>query len=596
MRDARPRHRPPKNHPRDWVDENHAKGEPPGNTYYLWRGDRPMPEGTKLLLEGDCPHCRMFDIQVGAPWDAKFPSFGDGTGIPEIALLDEDTAPDPGHTNPFLPGADRRATKRHYHVTLELRDGNPVTLNPQAGIPPYRAPGNLRVGGTRHGPHGEFGPFIWMRVYLPDGYDPFGGVEPPVLRIQYPGMAPALAPPCRRIGLNNRALLPPYALADNPASDDGTAAKERAASAQLAELARVALDANGPAGSARAVPRLLLSPDGNWWLTKAFTTARYIASLKYPAEGKTAEMQTAVPPYFARTFGMGPDQPPPGNDEHSSDHNNFNTYLLGAAALPPGQCLVVRGTMPHTPHSLDGRAVVEPSAELRYWGLTLQGGKPTKRTPVVSLVDEEVYLDPNRRYTIVLSAPQDRPANAAPQNGITWRPWPLGDVLAVTFRILSTSAATWEQAPQLIDWAKGDLCSQTYDRDAVKKRMGKFYPDGRYLAKAQVEALGRAGTAPFAASYPAPDGAYGRRAASTISASRTPITPGDHSLTIRVGDLDRRYTVHVPTRYDGATSTTCGAAARPTSTAARFTRCTTATSGSRATAPTRSATSSSIAR
>ena len=203
--------------PRTWVYENHAKGEPPGTTYYLWRGDQPMPEGTRLLLEGNFPNCRMFDLQVGAPWDPKCPSFGDGTGIPEIALLDEDIVPDPGHTNPFLPGADRKAAKRHFHVTFELRDGNPVALNPQAGVPPYRAPGNLRIGGTRHGAKGEFGPFIWIRLYLPDGYEPFGGVEPPVLRVQYPGKTPELAPPCRRIGLNNRQFLPPFTLEENPA-------------------------------------------------------------------------------------------------------------------------------------------------------------------------------------------------------------------------------------------------------------------------------------------------------------------------------------------------------------------------------------------
>src|SRR5262245_35564189 len=33
-----------------------------------------------------------------------------------------------------------------------------------------------------------------------------------------------------------------------------------------------------------------------------------------------------------------------------------------------------------------------------------------------------------------------------------------------------------------------------------------------------------------------------------------PASPGDHDLVIRVGDLDRRYTVHVPLGYDGTKS------------------------------------------
>lgn len=542
--------------PRTWVYENHCKGEPPGNTYYLWRGDKPMPEGTKLLIEGDFPHCRFFDIQVGAPWLDKMPSFGDGTGIPEIGILDEDIVPDPGHTNPFLPGADRKATKRHFHVTLELHDGNPVALNPQAGVPPHRAPGNLRIGGTRHGPKGEFGPFIWIRVFLPDGYDKFGGVDPPVLRIQYPGKAPELAPTCRRIGLNNRMFLPPYSLEENPAFDDGTTAKEREANAKLDELARTALDANGSAGSATRMPRLMQTPDGGVWLCKTFTTARYVSSLKLLFEGKTDELQNVLPKRFVQIFGMGKDEPPPGNDEHSSDHNNYITYLNGAVTLKPGSCLVIRGKAPHTPRTLDGCAVREPCDQLRYWNITLQGGKPTKRTPVVSISDEEVYLDANDRYTIVVSTPQDRPKNATPENGITWHPWPLGDTLGICVRVMSTAAKTWEHAPQLIGWDDGDLCQKTYDRYALKKRMGEYHFDGRYMTKEEVEALGRVGNGPFKVSYPVPEGAYGRRRADAkpiVTTTSPAVKPGDHDFTIRVGELDRRYTVHVPPNYDGTT-------------------------------------------
>lgn len=498
--------------PQTWVYESHCKGEPPGNTYYLWRGDKPVPQGTKLLIEGDFPHCRFFDIQVGAPWDPKFPMFGDGTGIPEIGILDEDIVPDPGHSNPFLPGADRTVKKRHFHVTLELRDGNPATLNPRAGAPPYRAAGNLRIGGTRHGPAGEFGPYLWIRVFLPDGYDRFGGVAPPVLRIQYPGQAPELAPPCRRIGLNNRMFLPLYSLEENPALDDGTSAKEREANAKLRELARTALDAAGAVGDLRAAPRFIVQPDNSWFMPKVFTTARYVSAIRLLAQGKIREMQEDLPPQFVKIFGMGKDQPPPGNDEHSSDHNNYCTYLLASTVIQPGQCFVIRGRLPRTPRTLDGRAKMEPSDELRYLNFTFQAGKPTKRTPVVSISDEELFLDRNRGYTIVISRPEDRPQNATAANGVTWRPWPLGDLLAANIRVVSTAATTWEHAPQRIGWDEGDLCQKTFDRYAVRKRMGEYYPDGRCLSKAEAEALGTVGSGPFEASYPPPEGAYGRRA------------------------------------------------------------------------------------
>lgn len=542
--------------PRTWIYENHAKGEPPGNTYYLWRGDKPVPEGTKLLIEGDFPHCRFFSIQAGAPWLDAMPSFGDGTGIPEIGIVDEDIVPDAGHVNPFVPGANRKAAERHFHVTFELRDGNPVALNPQAGVPPYRAPGNLRIAGTRHGPKGEFGPYIWIRVFLPDGYHQFGGVEPPVLRIQYPGKIPELAPVCRRIGLNNRLFLPPYTLEENPALENGTSAKEREANAQLDELARAALDANGRAGSATALPRIMQNPGGGWWLSKVFTTARYVASLKLLSEGKLDELHNDLPQRFVQLFGMGRNEPPPGNDEHSSDHNNYITYLLGAATLKPGSCLVIRGTAPRTPHTLDGRAVCEPCDQLRYWNITFQGGKPAKRTPVISITDEEVYVDADNRYTIVVSLPEERPKNATPENGITWRPWPLGDTLAVNVRLLATAKQPWLHAPQLVTWEEGDLCQTTYDRNAVNKRMAEYFFDGRYLTVAEVEALGQTGRAPFEASCPVPEGAFGRRRGEVLPAAtstRQARSAGDHEFTIKAGDLARHYTVHVPRAYDGKT-------------------------------------------
>jgi len=47
----------------------------------------------------------------------------------------------------------------------------------------------------------------------------------------------------------------------------------------------------------------------------------------------------------------------------------------------------------------------------------------------------------------------------------------------------------------------------------------------------------------------------GTRDASTRAAAQSPpvqaFAPGDHALTIRVGELDRHYTVHVPPAYDG---------------------------------------------
>src|SRR5262249_53423679 len=133
--------------PASWSpDQGRAYGEDIHATYYYWAYPKSegLPEGTKILIEGDFPHARFMDFQAAPPSDPAYLDWRTGEGAPEIPLLDEDIEPDPRNVNPFRPGADRNATARHYHVTFELRAGQPVALNPHAGVPPYRAPGNTR--------------------------------------------------------------------------------------------------------------------------------------------------------------------------------------------------------------------------------------------------------------------------------------------------------------------------------------------------------------------------------------------------------------------------------------------------------------------
>ncbi|MDY7012650.1 MAG: hypothetical protein SVX43_03440 [Cyanobacteriota bacterium] len=482
--------------PSSWQFENHSKGEPPGNTYFLWRYDKPVPEGTKILIEGDFPHARMMNFQVCAPWSPELPSIGDGTGIPEISLLDEDIVPDPGHTNPYLPGADRSATKRHYHVTFELRDGNPVAFNPQAAIPPYRAQGNLRYGCTRSGKGGDRGPLIWMRMFLPDGYDPYGQVEPPVIRLQFPGREPVLAPISREVELNIARVPQPYSVRQNPALENGRSLKEQESLEALKEWAIEGLAKAGEPGTfVPGVARMFTHPDGTLKLIKSFGTPLFIGWLRRYDEPDRCHELLRIYHYL---YGMNPYLPPPANDEHTSGHNIYNTYLYSAVTLRPGRVLVFRGKAPKTPRTLSGETVMGSSEQLRYWGMTLQTGDPMKLTPVVDIVDEQVVLDANGYYAIVISSVQDRPANARPENGITWFPWPVGDSLALNLRVMSTHAKTWKYAPQLITWEDGNYCEPEKYLHAAKQRMGEYYFNGRYMLREQVEALGRIGRPPYA--------------------------------------------------------------------------------------------------
>jgi hypothetical protein len=468
---------------------NHAKGEPPGNTYYIWRYDRPLPEGTRLLLEGDFPHARMMDIQVCAPWTDEQPPLGDGTGIPEIPLLDEDIVPDPGHTNPFIAGADRTAINRHFHVTLELRDGNPVELNPDVMTPPYRAPGNLRYGCTHSGQNGTLGPYITIRVYLPDHYDPFGGVEPPVLRIQLPGETPVLAPISPVMFTNLTRRLDPYTLEENPALESGFSIKELETLEFLRAYATNATNNTGQPGRyASEVHRYFTDEDGRLIFYKTFQAPYFISWLRRyydDPEGCRAEL----PRLYGQFYGdLGPNSPPPGNDEHVSNHNLYNSYLVSAANLGPDQLLVFTGHAPQIPRTLSGDEVMGSSEQLRYWNITLQAGEPTRLTPVVNITDEDVALNDRGEYTIVIGQAEDRPLNATAANGVLWQDWPTGTVLSVMIRVMSTSTEPWVFAPQWVTWQEGDYCEAGQNPGALRERMSEYAFTGRYISRADFEA------------------------------------------------------------------------------------------------------------
>jgi len=67
------------------------------------------PLNSKLLIEGDFPHCRFMDYQIILPLDPLHPQ----EAMCEVPLVDVDIEPDPGHINSFRVAADRNAQRRH---------------------------------------------------------------------------------------------------------------------------------------------------------------------------------------------------------------------------------------------------------------------------------------------------------------------------------------------------------------------------------------------------------------------------------------------------------------------------------------------------
>lgn len=116
-----------------------------------------IPAGGKIVLRGQFPHARFFSFTITSPLLQL-----------RYYLYDVNIKPDPGSTNPFLPGADRNVKHRSYTVT--------IVDQPDPG-PGHRRPNTLYAGVAGQ----ASAPFvIGERVYLPDqGRDFTGGAGDP---------------------------------------------------------------------------------------------------------------------------------------------------------------------------------------------------------------------------------------------------------------------------------------------------------------------------------------------------------------------------------------------------------------------------------
>ena len=120
--------------------------------------------GTYAALPGDAhPHRGPVPALALHSWNVY-----DAAARPIDALSDVQLAPDPGSSNPFLPGADRaRSTQRAYTAFIEV--------GPRPAQP---APNTLYTGDSRGGT------FLY-RVYVPDaGRDAKGGVPLPRVTLE----------------------------------------------------------------------------------------------------------------------------------------------------------------------------------------------------------------------------------------------------------------------------------------------------------------------------------------------------------------------------------------------------------------------------
>jgi len=447
-----------------------------------------VPFGSKVIMEGEFPHCRYFSLQVTHAFDPKAYRVA-AWGAGEVALVDADIEPFPGHVNPFRVGANRNATKRGFRVEATATIGDPTRLDNAAWKQgAYRDPGNNHrhcSGISYTGPWGDpdwnpegkgykgdkKGRFtsgvIWLRMYgLDHAHRPQGGVNFPKVTYQLPdGRKYFIAVDYSKVQdrLNRQAAL----VEQEPVE------MKNAGVGWVKQMSILRAIGNGFAQ--RHDP-------GGWLFSNEYLRDVYLG-----VEGR-GEGQSGV-------RGLQP----------AATCSAHIDYLLRGMSLGEGKVVVVTGKMPTTPDTREG-APTMTAAEARYWSLTGYSINYKQNDPdwvpglaEVSVMDDEVVKNEDSEYVLVLSRPQDRPANATAENGVTWVDWGPEAKLGFTLRWM-TIKPEWSFAKSPTEPTVGynsDIAAESYDPSIIRRNnrkgyLGEYQPVVGYLKKAEFEALGSA--------------------------------------------------------------------------------------------------------
>ncbi len=162
-----------------------------------------------------------------------------------------------------------------------------------------------------------------------------------------------------------------------------------------AGVGKPALSLETADGERRALPSCSAEETAGWY---QFFNARIKAILEVVPPPPTPASVDAQPQFTRTIFeGLAP--------------NPDAAYLTAPVAWEPGRVVVIRGMAPRSGPGDD--------VDVRYWSFCT--GANTPPYPAASCIpDEDVPVAEDGTYTLVVSQPEDRPANATAENGVAW--------------------------------------------------------------------------------------------------------------------------------------------------------------------------------
>jgi len=413
------------NNPETWVSYSPAKFK--------------LPAGATLVMTGEFAHNRYSGIDTySGP-------------VPVDAISFTDVVPDPGSTNPYLPGANRHARHRSYTLKLveEIKPGSP-------------APNTLYLRPATSLSLSDFKPELRIRSYFPDrGQDILGGVAYPTLAYLELADGSVITGEqniCRRI---------------NTSSTEG-------------DLTETAIPIEIYQGLIAAAPNPSRAPAQEVPLWERFFTVPYsLFGLFLLPGGEAARAQIPVPT---------PDGGGGGSLAGTVANAYVGTFLSHETA--EREIAVTYVKVSNTPRTFDDPRSVEAPAPLQaqYWsmcsnvdvagnGLTPEGF-PTGARQGMCHNDETVVLNAQRFTRIAHSQSDNRPWNATNECGWSWLNGGPGDNLGrpVTQLLMRPALAGEESF--------AENSSNVLYPGTEAEVMGDYLPTTIYMSRAEFEAQG----------------------------------------------------------------------------------------------------------
>ncbi len=328
-----------------------------------WTSKITIPKGARLKLVGQYAHARYISISA----------YNMVAGTPTETLNDTGIEPDKGSINPFYPGERRNSDKDRNFTIMVLNE-----------VPP--ADESRRMPNTLYAKSGDKGELamIW-RIYVPDKDTGItGGVELPKPQV----------------------ILEDGTVLDTRASCDALSIDATIFSPKFLDLKTYMALRNG----------LILKKYG--WQGDIPPT---FPSQNPPVFKKVFNIKESMMCNFAKRFSGNCDPAPKYTVGQYA--NLDNQYMSVPVNRGFAELVVVRGKAPVTPKTYNHAPVMQEKVDMRYWSLTTNESLVTTKV-TDGAYDEEIPLDPDGCYTIVISLPADRPGNAVNEKGVQWIKWP----------------------------------------------------------------------------------------------------------------------------------------------------------------------------